>query len=72
MDIDLGLVEDCRRLAKQCKMTALIEELQNKCKKVYDFGKRLLLSSIYIHPGFNIQYLQTHFHCDVFIISSSA
>lgn len=27
------------RLAKQCKMTALIEELENKCKQVYEFGK---------------------------------
>ncbi|XP_057686187.1 ankyrin repeat and BTB/POZ domain-containing protein 1 isoform X2 [Corythoichthys intestinalis] len=37
MDIDVSLVDDCRRLAKQCKMTALIEELQIKCKQVYDF-----------------------------------
>lgn len=37
MDIDITLVEDCRRLAKQCKMSALIEELQNKCKQVYEF-----------------------------------
>ncbi|XP_035499771.1 ankyrin repeat and BTB/POZ domain-containing protein 1 isoform X1 [Scophthalmus maximus] len=37
MDIDLSLVEDCRRLAKQCKMTDFIEELDNKCKQLYDF-----------------------------------
>lgn len=56
MDIDINLVEDCRRLAKQCKMNALIEELQNKCKQVYEFGEKLLLShvhkfitSIYLH-----------------------
>lgn len=72
MDIDIGLVEDCRRLAKQCKMKDLIEELQHKCKQVYEFGKRLLLSSIYMHPGFKFQYLQTHFHCDVSFIFSSA
>ena len=39
MDIDISFVEDCRRLAKQCKMADLIEELQNKCKQVYEFGK---------------------------------
>lgn len=72
MDIDIGLVEDCRRLAKQCKMTDLIEELQNKCKQVYEFGKRLLLSSIYIHPGFKIQYLHIHFHSDIFFICLSS
>ncbi|XP_015239258.1 PREDICTED: ankyrin repeat and BTB/POZ domain-containing protein 1 isoform X2 [Cyprinodon variegatus] len=37
MDIDISLVEDCRRLAKQCKMADLIEELENKCKQVYEF-----------------------------------
>ncbi|XP_037539989.1 ankyrin repeat and BTB/POZ domain-containing protein 1 [Nematolebias whitei] len=37
MDIDINLVEDSMRLAKQCKMTALIEELENKCKQVYEF-----------------------------------
>lgn len=46
MDIDVSLVEDCRRLAKQCKMADLIEELENKCKHVYEFGKtdRLIIS----------------------------
>lgn len=39
MDIDVNLVEDSRRLAKQCKMKDLIEELENKCKKVYEFGE---------------------------------
>lgn len=37
MDIDISLLDDCRRLAKQCKLTILIEELENKCKQVYDF-----------------------------------
>ncbi|XP_029291024.1 ankyrin repeat and BTB/POZ domain-containing protein 1 [Cottoperca gobio] len=37
MDIDISLVEDCRRLAKQCKMEDLIEELENKCKQLYEF-----------------------------------
>ncbi|XP_027877321.1 ankyrin repeat and BTB/POZ domain-containing protein 1 isoform X2 [Xiphophorus couchianus] len=37
MDIDISLVEDCRRLAKQCKMADLMEELENKCKQVYEF-----------------------------------
>ncbi|KAM9343759.1 ankyrin repeat and BTB/POZ domain-containing protein 1 isoform 1-T1 [Pholidichthys leucotaenia] len=37
MDIDISLVEDSRRLAKQCKMTELIEELESKCKQVYEF-----------------------------------
>lgn len=48
MDIDVSLVEDCRRLAKQCKMADLIEELQNRCKQVYDFGKVVLFSYTYI------------------------
>lgn len=42
MDIDVTLVEDSRRLAKQCKMKDLIEELENKCKQVYQFGEALL------------------------------
>ncbi|XP_031700664.1 ankyrin repeat and BTB/POZ domain-containing protein 1 [Anarrhichthys ocellatus] len=37
MDIDISLVEDCRRLAKQCKMEDLMEELENKCKQLYEF-----------------------------------
>ncbi|KAF7655645.1 hypothetical protein LDENG_00053080 [Lucifuga dentata] len=37
VDIDVSLVEDCKRLAKQCKMADLIDELENKCKRVYDF-----------------------------------
>lgn len=37
MDIDIRLVEDCRRLAKQCRMAGLIEELENKCKQLYNF-----------------------------------
>lgn len=47
MDIDISLVEDSRRLAKQCKMADLIEELENKCKQVYEFGKAELLIYIY-------------------------
>lgn len=41
MDIDVSLVEDSRRLAKQCKMKDLIEELENKCKQVYEFGEAI-------------------------------
>ncbi|XP_061591916.1 ankyrin repeat and BTB/POZ domain-containing protein 1 [Cololabis saira] len=37
MDIDISLVEDSRRLAKQCKMADLMEELENKCKQLYEF-----------------------------------
>uniref|UniRef100_A0A672HX88 BTB domain-containing protein n=1 Tax=Salarias fasciatus TaxID=181472 RepID=A0A672HX88_SALFA len=37
MDIDISLVEDSRRLAKQCKMADLIEDLENKCKQVYEY-----------------------------------
>lgn len=37
MDIDISLVEDCRRLAKQCKMEDLMEELENKCMQLYEF-----------------------------------
>lgn len=47
MDIDVSLVEDCRRLAKQCKMADLIEELENKCKHVYEFGKTVLLAHFF-------------------------
>ena len=39
MDIDVSHVEDCKRLAKQCKMVDLIDELESKCKQVYGFGK---------------------------------
>lgn len=48
MDIDVSLVEECRRLAKQCKMTDLIEELENKCKQVYEFGKIVLMINNHI------------------------
>ncbi|MEE6502164.1 hypothetical protein FKM82_004427 [Ascaphus truei] len=37
MDIDVEHVEDCKRLAKQCRLQDLIEELEDKCKKVYEF-----------------------------------
>ncbi|XP_073431145.1 ankyrin repeat and BTB/POZ domain-containing protein 1 isoform X1 [Dendrobates tinctorius] len=37
MDIDVEHVEDCKRLAKQCRLQDLIEELEEKCKKVYEF-----------------------------------
>ncbi|XP_068191257.1 ankyrin repeat and BTB/POZ domain-containing protein 1 isoform X1 [Antennarius striatus] len=37
MDIDISLLEDSRRLAKQCKMSDLLEKLQSKCKQVYDY-----------------------------------
>ncbi|XP_072305829.1 ankyrin repeat and BTB/POZ domain-containing protein 1 [Eucyclogobius newberryi] len=37
MDINISFLEDCTRLAKQCQMSALIEELENKCKQVYNF-----------------------------------
>lgn len=43
MDIDVSLVEDCKRLAKQCKMADLIDELEIKCKQVYEFGKAHLM-----------------------------
>nr|XP_033782147.1 ankyrin repeat and BTB/POZ domain-containing protein 1 isoform X2 [Geotrypetes seraphini] len=37
LDIDVEHVEDCKRLAKQCRLQDLIEELEVKCKKVYEF-----------------------------------
>uniref|UniRef100_A0A3B3RTS8 Ankyrin repeat and BTB/POZ domain-containing protein 1 n=1 Tax=Paramormyrops kingsleyae TaxID=1676925 RepID=A0A3B3RTS8_9TELE len=37
LDIDVSYVEDCKRLAKQCKINDLIEELESKCKQVYEF-----------------------------------
>ncbi|TKS77742.1 Ankyrin repeat and BTB/POZ domain-containing protein 1 [Collichthys lucidus] len=37
MDIDISLLDDSRRLAKQCKMADLIEELEKKCKQLYEF-----------------------------------
>ncbi|XP_016127162.1 ankyrin repeat and BTB/POZ domain-containing protein 1-like [Sinocyclocheilus grahami] len=39
LDIDVNYVEDCKRLAKQCKISELIEELEVKCKQVYEFGE---------------------------------
>lgn len=41
LDIDVNYVEDCKRLAKQCKISELIEELEVKCKQVYEFGEEL-------------------------------
>ncbi|XP_061430173.1 ankyrin repeat and BTB/POZ domain-containing protein 1 isoform X2 [Lethenteron reissneri] len=37
MDTDVENIEDCRRLAKQCQLLELIEELDSKCKQVYEF-----------------------------------
>ncbi|KAJ8371899.1 hypothetical protein AAFF_G00298910 [Aldrovandia affinis] len=37
LDIDMSYVEDCKRLAKQCKISDLIEELESKIKKVHEF-----------------------------------
>ncbi|XP_043934477.1 ankyrin repeat and BTB/POZ domain-containing protein 1 [Protopterus annectens] len=37
MDIDVEYVDDCKRLAKQCKLQDLIDELENKCKQVNEF-----------------------------------
>ncbi|XP_053576797.1 ankyrin repeat and BTB/POZ domain-containing protein 1 isoform X1 [Bombina bombina] len=37
LDINVEHVEDCKRLAKQCRLQDLIEELEDKCKKVYEF-----------------------------------
>ncbi|XP_063797251.1 ankyrin repeat and BTB/POZ domain-containing protein 1 isoform X2 [Pseudophryne corroboree] len=37
LDINVEHVEDCKRLAKQCRLQDLIEELEEKCKKVYEF-----------------------------------
>ncbi|XP_069499472.1 ankyrin repeat and BTB/POZ domain-containing protein 1 isoform X2 [Ambystoma mexicanum] len=37
LDIDVEYVEDCKRLAKQCRLQDLIDALEDKCKKVYEF-----------------------------------
>ncbi|KAL7986124.1 hypothetical protein Chor_011290 [Crotalus horridus] len=37
LDIDVEYVNDCKRLAKQCQLQDLIEDLETKCKKVYEF-----------------------------------
>ncbi|XP_007888532.1 ankyrin repeat and BTB/POZ domain-containing protein 1 [Callorhinchus milii] len=37
LDIEVGNIEDLKILAKQCKLQLLIDELENKCKKVYEF-----------------------------------
>ncbi|KAK0155103.1 Ankyrin repeat and BTB/POZ domain-containing protein 1 [Merluccius polli] len=37
MDINVSFIEDCILLAKQCKMEDLIDELQHKCKQVYEY-----------------------------------
>ena len=42
MDINVSFIEDCILLAKQCKMEDLIDELQHKCKQVYEYGKELV------------------------------
>ncbi|XP_062977437.1 ankyrin repeat and BTB/POZ domain-containing protein 1 isoform X2 [Elgaria multicarinata webbii] len=38
LDIDVEYVSDCKRLAKQCRLQNLIDDLETKCKKVYEFG----------------------------------
>nr|XP_034962355.1 ankyrin repeat and BTB/POZ domain-containing protein 1 isoform X1 [Zootoca vivipara] len=38
LDIDVEYVSDCKRLAKQCRLQDLIEDLETKCKKVHEFG----------------------------------
>lgn len=77
MDIDISLVEDSRRLAKQCKMADLIEELENKCKQVYEFGKKVLFKHMYIFitcMQFSLMYqsttppnTHTHTFCLMFV-----
>uniref|UniRef100_A0A673LHQ8 Ankyrin repeat and BTB/POZ domain-containing protein 1 n=1 Tax=Sinocyclocheilus rhinocerous TaxID=307959 RepID=A0A673LHQ8_9TELE len=55
LDIDVNYVEDCKRLAKQCKISELIEELEVKCKQVYEFGEECCeatLKLIMIHVGY--------------------
>ncbi|XP_007437182.1 ankyrin repeat and BTB/POZ domain-containing protein 1 isoform X2 [Python bivittatus] len=37
LDLDVEYVNDCKRLAKQCQLQDLIEDLETKCKKVYEF-----------------------------------
>nr|XP_034962356.1 ankyrin repeat and BTB/POZ domain-containing protein 1 isoform X2 [Zootoca vivipara] len=37
LDIDVEYVSDCKRLAKQCRLQDLIEDLETKCKKVHEF-----------------------------------
>ncbi|KAM9655692.1 ankyrin repeat and BTB/POZ domain-containing protein 1 isoform 1-T1 [Morphnus guianensis] len=37
LDIDVEYVNDCKRLAKQCRLQDLIDDLETKCKKVYEF-----------------------------------
>lgn len=70
MDIDITLVEDCRRLAKQCKMNALIEELQKKCKQVYEFGEKVLLNCV--HNFLNIHLPSTHIVPHTYLFISRA
>ncbi|XP_076596507.1 ankyrin repeat and BTB/POZ domain-containing protein 1 [Chaetodon auriga] len=54
MDIDVSLVEDSRRLAKQCKMANLIEELDNTCKQVFKF--------VFNKPGVCVKVLSLESH----------
>ncbi|XP_032996946.1 ankyrin repeat and BTB/POZ domain-containing protein 1 [Lacerta agilis] len=37
LDLDVEYVSDCKRLAKQCRLQDLIEDLETKCKKVHEF-----------------------------------
>ncbi|KAK1898288.1 Ankyrin repeat and BTB/POZ domain containing protein 1 [Dissostichus eleginoides] len=54
MDIDISLVEDCTRLAKQCKMEDFIEEMENKCKQLYEF--------VFNKPGICVKVLSLEPH----------
>lgn len=61
MDIDISLLEDSRLLAKQCKMADLIEELENKCKQVYEFGTSALLVTFLNYMHYYVTFI-THTH----------
>lgn len=37
MDINISFIEDCRMLAKQCRMKDLMDEIQHKCKQLYEY-----------------------------------
>ena len=43
METHIDNIDDCKRLAKQCKMTRLLEEIDTKYKKQLSFGKHKIL-----------------------------
>ena len=49
-------VSDCERLAKQCQLWDLLDDLEAKCEKVSEFGAyRVSVQSLQLQPATPVQ-----------------